>query len=178
MYRERSAFAHAPRHHRKDNMAWDHSSNSYLSSVVSDVCDFFYSHITSGTHARVSECFSIYELRTNQPYIRGYPCVTPVYSIGSNFFYMPPAFPSAWTGAYHSSLPLILTLLTHRRIVALTGEPNPFAALHRVAHQWLRVPRWSAEDPSNLLQVMLAKGCLTSPFLPFQVHRDTNSRNA
>lgn len=72
----------------------------------------------------------------------------------------------------------LLTLPVHRRIVALTGEPNPFAALQGVAHQWLRVPRWFAEDPSNLLQVMLAKGCLTSPFLPFQVHWDINSRNA
>jgi hypothetical protein len=56
----------------------------------------------------------------------------------------------------------LLSLTPHppRRIVAVIGEPTRLAPARA---NWLRVPPWSAEDPLNLLQVMLAKGVY---FLP------------
>ena len=48
-----------------------------------------------------------------------------------------------------------------RRILNSIGELTCFAS---VRANWLRVPLWSAEDPLNLLQVMLAKGVYISSF--------------
>jgi hypothetical protein len=64
----------------------------------------------------------------------------------------------------------ILTPHSQRRIVAsLTGEPNQSQprSLVSAADKWLRVLHRSAEDPSNLLQVMLAKGKFISSLPAF-----------
>jgi hypothetical protein len=79
----------------------------------------------------------------------------------------------------HDTSPLSpLTPPHHRRMLALTGEPNQSHPRSGAADKWLRVLHRSAEDPSNLLQVMLAKGKFISSLLQSPVHVHANALTA
>ena len=71
--------------------------------------------------------------------------------------------PGIWHLAFGIWYLVILPVLDtppHRTHCRFIGEPTASARAN-----WLRVPLWSAEDPLNLLQVMLAKGVYISSFL-------------
>ena len=129
-----------------------------VTRVISESCYFFYSSIFPSSIMATRRVIRVSVLQptsetpaTKNPVEATSFLILVTFLIGS----------SHSSAGSHRVSDAILTLLTHRRIVAITGEPNRFTA--DAVRKWLRVPLRSAEDPSNLLQVMLAKGYLFFP---------------